>query len=89
MVMYFEIEEWRNDLHQHSSCYVARLLEDTGAPELTELERAEGLRHEWLGVGEAIEVMEESRPTSELGRFIRERDLFFVREFAKMVELGV
>jgi len=31
-----DVEEWRNDLHQHSHCYVAKLQEDTGRPELTE-----------------------------------------------------
>jgi len=77
-------EEWRNDLHQHSYCYVARLLEDTGRPELTEQELAEGLKHEWLSVPEAIAAIRNSKPTSELGKFIKERDLFFVESFAKL-----
>ncbi|KAJ5109283.1 hypothetical protein N7456_005958 [Penicillium angulare] len=38
-------EEWRNDLHQISFCYSARLVEDTGRPELTDLESSEGLSH--------------------------------------------
>jgi len=77
-------EEWRNDLHQHSYCYVARLLEDTGRPELTEQELAEGLAHEWLSVPEATAAIEKSKPTSELGEFIKERDLFFVETYAKL-----
>lgn len=38
-------EEWRNDLHQISFCYSARLVEDTGRPELTDVESSEGLSH--------------------------------------------
>ncbi|TVY52439.1 hypothetical protein LSUE1_G010363, partial [Lachnellula suecica] len=71
-------EEWRNDLHQISYCYRARLLEDTGAPELTDDEVADGLRHEWVSVEVARGKMKECRPTSELGAFIKERDLYFV-----------
>ena len=78
------VEEWRDDLHQHSYCYVAKLLEDTGRPELTEQELAEGLAHEWLSVPEAIAAIRNSEPTTELGTFIRERDLFFVETFAKL-----
>jgi len=77
------IEEWRNDLHQHSYCYVAKLLEDTGRPELTEQELDEGLKHEWLSVSEADAAIRDSKPTSELGKFIKERDLFFVETYAK------
>ncbi|KAE8440338.1 hypothetical protein EG329_008563 [Mollisiaceae sp. DMI_Dod_QoI] len=77
-------EEWRNDLHQISFCYVAKLVEDTGNPELTELEASEGLSHRWVSVDEAIEAMKSSQPTSELGNFIKERDLFFVEKFVTL-----
>ena len=76
-------EEWRNDLHQISYCYRAHLLEDTGAPELTHDEVADGLRHEWVTVEVALKKMEERKPTSELGAFIKERDLYFVETYAK------
>lgn len=75
-------EEWRNDLHQISYCYAARLVEDTGAIELTEDELVDGLQHEWVSIPAAIEKMKASQPTSELGRFIRERDLYFVEKYA-------
>lgn len=79
---YFAVtEEWRNELHQISYCYAARLVEDTGAIELTEDELVDGLRHEWISMPAAIEKMKASRPTSELGRFIRERDLYFVETY--------
>jgi 8-oxo-dGTP diphosphatase len=75
-------EEWRNDMHQISHCYVAKLAGNTGKPELTVLEREEGLTHMWLTVADAIRTMKESQPTSQLGNFIKERDMFFVETFA-------
>lgn len=78
-------EEWRNDLHQISYCYAARLVEDTGAIELTEDELVDGLQHEWISIPAAIEKMKASQPTSELGRSIRERDLYFVETYADKV----
>ena len=75
-------EEFRNDLHQISYCYTAHLVEDTGATSLTGDELGDGLQHEWSSVPAAIEKMKASQPTSELGRFIKERDLFFVEKFA-------
>jgi 8-oxo-dGTP diphosphatase len=80
------VEEWRNDLHQISYCYPARLIEDTGIPELTDDERADGLKHQWISVGDAIKEMDECQPTSELGRYIRERDLFFLKTYAKEIQ---
>lgn len=75
-------EEWRSDLHQLSYCYAAHLVEDTGAMELTDDELVDGLEHEWISVRAAIEKMKASQPTSELGRFIKERDLYFVEKYA-------
>jgi 8-oxo-dGTP diphosphatase len=72
-------EEWRNDLHQISYCYRAHLVEDTGIPELTEDEVVDGLKHEWTSVEAAIEKMKGCQPTSELGEYIKERDLYFVK----------
>ncbi|ORY09812.1 NUDIX hydrolase domain-like protein [Clohesyomyces aquaticus] len=78
-------EEWRNDLHQISYCYIAALDKDTGQPELTHLEKAEGLTHQWTGLDDALRAMREVEPTSELGKFIKERDTFFVEMFASKI----
>jgi len=48
-------EEWRNELHQLSYCYEARLVENTGAVQLTEDEIADGLKHQWCSYKEAME----------------------------------
>ena len=77
-------EEWRNDLHQISYCYAAHLVEDTGAIELTDDELVDGLQHDWVSVRAAIEKMKASQPTSALGRFIKERDLYFVEKYVDM-----
>ncbi|EHL00514.1 putative Diphosphoinositol polyphosphate phosphohydrolase 3-beta [Glarea lozoyensis 74030] len=47
-------EEWRNDLHQLSYCYNAKVIEDTGVLELTELEIGEGLTHHATKVMHAL-----------------------------------
>ena len=72
------VEEWRNDLHQMSYCYEAELVEDTGKVALTDEEKAEGLQREWVSIEEALDRMRRVQPTSELGDFIKERDLFFL-----------
>jgi len=59
------------------------LIKDTGVPELTEQEKADGLQHEWISINAALEKMKAIQPTSELGRYIKERDVFFVETFAK------
>lgn len=75
------VKEWRNDLHQFSYCYVGKLVEDTGAVELTQEELGNGLRHEWIGVGKVVERMKNVEPTFELGRCIGERDGWIVGIF--------
>ncbi|MCJ1394086.1 hypothetical protein MMC18_006964 [Xylographa bjoerkii] len=76
-------EEWRKGLRQISYCYRGRLVENTGIPELTEDEVLEGLKHEWISFDGALEKMKASQPTSELGRFIKERDLYFLETYAR------
>lgn len=78
-----EVEEWRNDLHQISYCYESKLVRDTGVLELTRDEVGDGLQHEWASISAALERMKAAQPTSELGRFIKERDIFFVETFAQ------
>ena len=76
-------EEWRNNLHQISYGYAADLEKDTGMVALTEDEVADGLQHEWLSLPAAIDKMAACQPTSELGRFIKERDLFLIQAYNK------
>ncbi len=79
-------EEWTLHLHQISYCYVAHVLEDTGATALTEEEVEDGLEHRWVHVDEAINLMKKAKPTSVFGLSVKERDLFFVEKFAAALE---
>lgn len=79
-------EEYRKDLHQISYCYLAQLISKSGRPELTEDEVEDGLVHEWAPVDKALEMMKAIQPTSELGHFIKERDIFLLAEAVKCIE---
>lgn len=49
-------------------------MDNSGKPDLTGQEIGDVLVFEWVDVGEAVERMKTVEPTSELGRFIQERD---------------
>ena len=76
-------EEYRNDLHQTSYCYVADLVDGTGKPNLTEDEIQDGLIHQWKSVDEAKDLLAAVEPKSELGRYIKERDSYLSKEATK------
>ncbi|KAI1290976.1 NUDIX hydrolase domain-like protein [Xylaria venustula] len=79
-------EEFRNDLHQISYAYIADVVNAVGQPELTEEELADGLIHEWVPVRQALDKMSGVEPTSVLGQFIKERDVYILGEAAKKLE---
>jgi 8-oxo-dGTP diphosphatase len=79
-------EEFRKDLHQISYCYFADALDTTGKPSLTEDELVDGLSHEWMPIQKGIEIMAAVQPTSELGRFIKERDSYLLSEALKVFQ---
>ncbi|KAF5649809.1 NUDIX domain protein [Fusarium tjaetaba] len=76
-------EEYRNDLHQISYCYRAKVVDKTGKPALTDEEVADGLNHEWVPLNQALELMTAAEPTSELGRYIKGRDIFLLTQGLK------
>ena len=76
------VEEWRDDLHQLSYCYRAKLIDKTGRPELTDDEVLDGLTHEWIQVPDAINHRSACEPLSDLGHYIEERDLFVVNKYS-------
>jgi 8-oxo-dGTP diphosphatase len=81
-------EEFRNDLHQISYCYCADLVDATGRPELTEEELVDGLSHSWMPFDKAVEVMTAAEPTSELGRYIRERDIYLLEKARGLLKVS-
>ncbi|KAH6714657.1 NUDIX domain-containing protein [Leptodontidium sp. MPI-SDFR-AT-0119] len=81
--------EWRNESRgqvqcQTSYCYRAKLVKDTGRRELTEEETEDGFSHEWIGLQEARRMLEICRPESEFGKFVREREAWFLGIFEEM-----
>lgn len=81
-------EEYRNDLHQMSYCYVADVVDDSGSPSLTKHEISVGLGHLWLSVEEAKSKMTEAEPRSELALYIKERDIYLLEEATRCAEKG-
>lgn len=77
------VEEFRDDLHQMSYCYCADLVDGSGKPKLTEDEVKDQLQHIWLPVEEAQRRMAVTEPTSELGCFIKERDMYLLEQATK------
>ncbi len=73
-------EEFRDGLHQISYGYCADLLDGSGKPNLTEEEVVDGLRSSWVPLEEALGVMTGVEPTSELGRYIKERDSYLLSQ---------
>lgn len=76
-------EEFRNNLHQLSFCYCADVVDNAGRPNLTEEELDDQLQHLWLPIDEAKRRMAAAEPTSTLGQFIKERDLYLLGEATK------
>jgi len=73
--------EYRGTLHQESHAYVCTVGKDTGKVELTELEASEGLAHLWCSVLGALQKMNAVKPTTELGDFIKKRDIFLLEAY--------
>lgn len=66
---------------QFSYAYEARLIGAPSAPELTKSEQAAGFAPIWVAPEEALRLMENDRPKTYVGSFIRERDLAILRAY--------
>lgn len=66
---------------QESYCYVADLKRIIGQPNFTEQELAEGFALKWVDSDEAIKIIENDQPQNYVGKFIRFRDLLFLKEY--------
>jgi 8-oxo-dGTP diphosphatase len=73
-------------LRQVSYCYSADLVDDTGETTLEPDEVADMLSHSWMSVEDAKKLMAEVEPTSDLGRSIKERDIFVLEEATKSAD---
>ena len=79
------IEEHRKAtrLHHFSHCFIANLKEEKGVPHLEPDEKADGFETEWMSLRDAIVTLEsETTIQNYEGKFIRLRDLTFLKEAA-------
>jgi ADP-ribose pyrophosphatase YjhB (NUDIX family) len=75
------IEEYRNkfEIHQLSYCFLADVRGGKGTPHLEEDEIAEGFETVWLDIRTAISTLENDDIEDYKGKFIRTRDLAFLK----------
>jgi 8-oxo-dGTP pyrophosphatase MutT (NUDIX family) len=71
-------------LLQISYCFMVQLLGSVGATSLTDEEKARGFELEWAELNYAISALENDAPSDDVGHFIRQRDLTFLRQVRRM-----
>lgn len=77
-----EIVEYRDEWEQKqtSYCYLSNQVGEVGQPDFTEKELSEGFTIAWVtDIAEAIKLLEQDAPEDYGGKFIRERDLTFLK----------
>lgn len=77
-----EIIEYRDEWNQKqtSYCYLAKQVGEASPPDFTEKELSEGFAVVWAkNIAEAIRLLEQDAPEEYGGKFIRERDITFLR----------
>lgn len=75
---------WGSDQKQISYCYLGKIL-SKGKPKFTESELIEEFELIWLPLEKAIETFENDHPNNFEGKFIRDRDLIFLKVAQKMI----
>ncbi|MFA5072211.1 MAG: NUDIX domain-containing protein [Candidatus Pacearchaeota archaeon] len=81
------IIEYRNkfDTLQISYCFLAKVAGEIGSPKYEELEISEGLMPMWTPIEKAISLIEGVDTDNYQGRFIKERDLLFLKEAFNLI----
>ncbi|MFA5184521.1 MAG: NUDIX domain-containing protein [Patescibacteria group bacterium] len=80
------IEEYRGKfgLHRVSYCFIGNVDGEKKPPHLEQGEIDDGFEPVWLGLDQAIEILESESDVSDYeGKFIRMRDLMFLKEARK------
>ena len=70
---------------QISYCYWGDMAGDLMDATLTKREIANGFKLKWLKLDEAIEILEKDSPSDYLGRFIRIRDMTFLKKAKEVI----
>lgn len=80
------IDEFRNQLslHQTSYCFIANVEGEKGISRFDEGELASGFEPVWVSLDNAIQILEQETNIDDYeGKFIRIRDLLFLKEAKK------
>ena len=83
------ITEFKNEQYskQVSYCWLARLIGEAEEPTLTDKEKENGLEVIWVdSLPDAIRLLEQDCPTDYTGKFIRLRDMAFLKAARALLE---
>lgn len=67
-------------IKQESFCYLAEVVGEKGEPAFVDDEIEDGFLVLWVGFDEAIKILDADQPDDYEGKFIKIRDLAFLRE---------
>lgn len=75
------IIEYRDNFKQLqiSYCYLCKVVGEYQETSFTEEEKDNGFILEWVSLNEAISILEKDNPEKYMGKFIRKRDLEFLK----------
>lgn len=79
------IVEYRDEWNQKqtSYCYLAKQVGEAGQPDFTKKELSEGFTIIWAkNIDAAVALLEHDAPEEYGGKFIRERDLAFLKDYS-------
>ena len=79
--------EYRNkiNLKQTSFCFLANFKKILSKPNFTEEEKAKGFQLVWMNFDKAIKIIEKEKPKDYHLKFMRERDLCFVKKANEII----
>ncbi|MEW9097137.1 MAG: NUDIX domain-containing protein [Clostridiaceae bacterium] len=77
------IIEYRDEFKQLQIfyCYYSKVKGEIGKPNYTEEEINSGFKLKWMSIEDAINFLEKDEPDNYMGKFIKERDKTFLKEF--------
>ncbi|MFA6322444.1 MAG: NUDIX domain-containing protein [Candidatus Buchananbacteria bacterium] len=74
----------RIKVHQMSRCFVVYGVKGENVTSFVEKENEKGFRLQWFNLYDAIYTLEDDNPDDYEGKFIRERDLAFLKKYAAL-----
>ncbi|WKZ25291.1 MAG: NUDIX domain-containing protein [bacterium] len=85
-----KITEYRSKFEwfqlQTSYCYIGKVIKK-GKPHFDKGEVSEGFEMSWFTLDEAIKILKNDKPKDYEGWFIQQRDLAFLEEARKLIDL--